>query len=138
MLEEQRRLNSEMERYMRELEKAKETEIHSLSQELNYSKKSENDLIAKRVAEQKRYAETVSTLILQKSELQMSQAEYECQMKAEREKVQQEAIRAAQAEAAAKCAQEALNESPSGTVKCIAEMMENFAKRTRMDPDFSD
>ena len=68
----------------------------------------------------------------------MSQVEYEHQMKAEREKAKQEAIRAAQVEAAAKRAQEVLDEPPSGTVKCIAETMENFAKRTRMDPDFSD
>ena len=102
MLEEQCRMNLEVERWLCELEKTKDTKLQSLTQELNHSRKSKTELIAKRIAEQKKHEETVNILISQKSDLQMTQAEYERQMAAERERAQHEATRAAQAEAVAK------------------------------------
>ena len=60
-------MNAEMERHIHKLEKTKDSKVQSLAKELDYHKKSESDLIAKRVAEQRKYEETVSTLISQKN-----------------------------------------------------------------------
>ena len=65
----------------------------------------------------------------------MSQAECERQVCIEKEKASQEAQHAAQAEADVRHVREVLDESLSGTVKRIAETMESFAKRSRMEGD---
>ena len=83
------------------------------------------------MAEQRKYEETVSTLISQKTELQMTQAEYEWQVHTEKEKALLEVQHMAWAEAEAK----QVRDAPSRAVKRIVETMESFAKRSRMDGD---
>ena len=64
--------------------------------------------------------------------------ELERKAKVEHENAEAEATRVAQAEAEAKRANDALDSSLAGTVKCIAEVMESQSKRSRQDDDLLD